>query len=122
MGKGAKADPISAERLELFDRLIATQSDVARKGATVPYTSLNGHMFGFLSGTGTLALRLPSADRKTFIERYHAAIHEAYGTVMRDWVTVPDALFADTNELAPWFRASYAYVAAMTPKATRRKS
>ena len=101
---------------------MASRPGVERKAATIPYTSLNGHTFSFLSGTGTLAIRLPEGEREAFIDWYSTTLHESYGTVMKDWVTVPDALLADTDELAPHFLASYAYVAAQKPKATRRKS
>jgi len=58
MAKRAAGMP--ADRLELYERLVATQPSVERKGATMPYTSLNGHMFSFLTETGKLALRLPA--------------------------------------------------------------
>jgi hypothetical protein len=111
---------IPAERIEQYERLVATQPGLERKGATVPYTSLNGHMFSFLSGSGALALRLPPIDRAAFLERYTTTLHEAYGTVMKEYVTVPDALLADTEQLAPWFAASHAYIATLKPKPTRR--
>ena len=41
---------------------------------------------------------------------------------MKDWVSVPDALLVDIDELAPHFAASQAYVAAQKPKPTHRKS
>ena len=46
--------PISQDVLGVYDRIIATQPEVTRKGATMPYTSLNGHMFSFSPRTGTL--------------------------------------------------------------------
>ena len=58
--------PISQDVLDLYNRLIATQSDVQRKGASMPYTSVNGHMFSFLTADGHLALRLPAAEREAF--------------------------------------------------------
>ena len=122
MGKRVETTPIPAARVELYDRLIATLPGVERKGASVPYTSLNGHMFSFLSPTGTLALRLPPGVREAFLERYSTTLHEAYGTVMKDWVTVPDALLADTEALSLHFRASHAHVASQKPKPTRRKA
>lgn len=122
MGKRVATTQIPTERLEQYDRLIGTQPGVERKGATVPYTSVNGHMFSFLSDTGKLALRLPAREREAFLERYATTLHEAYGTVMKDWVSVPDALLADTDALAPHFRTSYAYVVAQKPKPTRRKA
>jgi hypothetical protein len=49
--------PISQDVLDLYDQLIATQPDMQRKGATMPYTSLNGHMFSFLTADRHLAAR-----------------------------------------------------------------
>jgi TfoX/Sxy family transcriptional regulator of competence genes len=105
-----------------YDALIATQPGVERRGATMPYTSVNGHMFSFLSESGTLALRLPPGERDAFRERYTTTLHEAHGTVMKEYVTVPDTLLADTEQLRPHFGASYAYVAALKAKPTRRTS
>jgi hypothetical protein len=121
MGKKVETSRIPAERLEQYDRAIATLPDIARKGATVPYTSLNGHMFSFLTPSGSLVMRLPAGQREAFLDRYDTRLHEAYGTVLKDWVAVPDALFADTTALAPHLRASYDYVAAQKPKPTRGK-
>ena len=73
------ARTIPAERLALYERLVDTLPGVERKGATVPYTSVNGHMFSFLTPTGGLALRLPAADREAFLERYATTLHEAHG-------------------------------------------
>jgi hypothetical protein len=122
VARRTEASRIPVERLELYDRLIATVPGIERRGASVPYTSLNGHMFSFLTGTGTLALRLPGGAREAFLDRYATTLHQAYGTVMKDWVSVPDALLADTDELAPHFQASHAYVAAQKPKPTKRRT
>jgi hypothetical protein len=35
----------------------------------MPYTSLNGHMFSFLTETGTMALRLPAGEREAFLKK-----------------------------------------------------
>jgi hypothetical protein len=60
MGKASPTVP--AARLALYETLVATNPKVERKGAAMPYTSLNGHMFSFLTQTGTLALRLPADE------------------------------------------------------------
>jgi hypothetical protein len=112
---------IPPERLDLYDRLIATRPGVERKGATMPYTSLNGHMFSFLTEAGTLALRLPASERVAFCDRYGTTLHEAHGTIMKEYVTVPDSLLEDTESLARWFAASHEYVESLKPKPTRRK-
>ena len=50
------------ESLALYERLVATNPEVERKGATMPYTSVNGHMFSFLGKDGGVALRLPAEE------------------------------------------------------------
>jgi hypothetical protein len=49
MAKAKPAPDIAPERLARYDRLIATQPGLQRKGATIPYTSVNGHMCSFLA-------------------------------------------------------------------------
>jgi hypothetical protein len=110
------------DTLALYEKLVATLPGVDRKGDTIPYTSVNGHMFSYLSRPGTLALRLPPGDREAFIERYQTTLHQAYGIIQKEYVTVPDDLLADTDQLSPYFRARYAYVSALKPKPTTRAS
>jgi hypothetical protein len=38
------AGTVPSDKLQLYEKLMATNPSVKRKGATVPYTSLNGHM------------------------------------------------------------------------------
>ncbi len=57
----SKATGVPAEKLALYEKLVAANPNVERKGATMPYTSLNGHMFSFLTETGTVAIRLPNS-------------------------------------------------------------
>jgi hypothetical protein len=120
LAKSIATSRIPAEALERYDQLVATQAGIERKGASMPYTSVHGHMFSFLADSGTLALRLPAAERQAFIERYATTLHEAHGAVMKEYVTVPDALFADTDQLRPYFAVGRAHVAALKPKPTRR--
>jgi hypothetical protein len=111
----------AATALELYEKLVATNPNVERKGATVPYTSLNGHMFSYLSKEGKLALRLPVEEREAFIKKYKAGLCQAYGIVQKEYVEVPDSLLASTRELKKYFDSSYEYVKAMKPKPTTRK-
>jgi hypothetical protein len=119
MAKAASTAP--ADTLELYERLVATNPRVERKGATMPYTSLNGHMFSFLTRTGKLALRLPAEERAAFLEKYKTRLCEQYGTVMAEYVEVPDALLAKTRELKKFFDLSYDYVGSLKPKPTAGK-
>jgi hypothetical protein len=88
-----------AENLAWYEKLVATNPKVARKSATMPYTSLNGHMFSLLTKEGWLALRLPSDVREAFLKKYKTKLCVQYGTVMKEYVEVPDALLKRTTEL-----------------------
>ena len=108
------------ERLEAYERLVATVPGLERKGAKMPYTSVAGHMSSFLAEDGTLALRLGTSDRERFIEEHRAAPHPTHGTVLAEYVSVPDSLADDVDALRPWFASSYAYVSSLKPKSTKR--
>jgi hypothetical protein len=111
-----------AARLELYEKLVATNPKVKRKGATVPYTSLNGHMFSYLGKTGELALRLPAGEREAFLKKYKTTLCNLYGIIQKEYVMVPDALLGKTQELKRFFDLSYAYVSSLKPKPTKKKN
>jgi hypothetical protein len=118
MAKESAAVP--AATVALYEKLIATNPQVERKGATIPYTSLNGHMFSMLTKAGKVALRLPEDARAAFLKKYKTQLCEQYGVVQKEYVVVPDALLAKTQELKKYFDLSYAYVSAMKPKPTKK--
>ena len=66
--------PVASDKLQLYEKLVATNPSVKRKGATVPYTSLNGHMFSYMSKQGKLALRLPPDQREVFLKKIQRQI------------------------------------------------
>lgn len=109
------------EKFELYQKLVATNPAAELKGATVPYTSLNGNMFSYLSKQGSLALRLPSPDREAFLTKYKTRLCQAYGVVLPEYVEVPDSLLASTKELKKYFDISYQYTASLKPKPTTKK-
>jgi len=113
--------PVASDKLQLYEKLVATNPSVKRKGATVPYTSLNGHMFSYTSKEGKLALRLPPDQREVFLKKYNAKLCEAYGVVQPEYVEVPASLLSSTRELQKFSDASYSYVASLKPKPTARK-
>jgi len=115
------AGAVPSDKLELYEKLVATNPNIERKGATVPYTSLNGHMFSYLSKEGKLALRLPAPEREAFLKKYKAKLCEAYGRVQPEYVEVPDALLSSTRELKKFFDRSYEYVGSLKPKPTTKK-
>jgi hypothetical protein len=119
MGKASTEAP--ADKLALYEKLVATLPGVERKGAGVPYTSVNGHMFSYLSKSGKLALRLPEKTREAFLKKYKARLCEAYGVVQKEYVEVPDALLKKTSELKAFFAQSFEHVSSLKPKPTTKK-
>jgi TfoX/Sxy family transcriptional regulator of competence genes len=115
-----RAEGIPEEILALYEKLVATNPDVERKGASMPYTSVNGHMFSFLTKEGKLALRLPTEERESFLEQFDTRLCEQHGRVMKEYVEIPDHLLGKIEELKRYFDLSYAYVHSLKPKATKR--
>jgi TfoX N-terminal domain len=118
-----KAAPAAAaDKVALYEKVVATQPEVERKGATMPYTSLNGNMFSFLEADGTMVLRLGAAEREQFIDHFKTQLHHARGIVQKEYVDVPDALLRDTAQLSRYFAQSYEYAKSLKPKPTTRKT
>src|SRR5438067_13769592 len=99
-----------ADNLARYETPVASTPEVERKGDTMPYTSVNGHMFSLLTKEGWLALRLPEDEREAFLRKYKTKLAVQYGTVMKEYVQVPEALLKKTSELRKFFNLSYEYV------------
>jgi hypothetical protein len=112
----AKKSKIPPAKLELYEKLIATNPNLERKGAVHPYTSLNGHMFTYLDQTGTMGIRLPKEELEAFLKKYKTTLFESYGVVKKDYATVPDTLLNNTNALKKYLNISYEYVKTLKPK------
>lgn len=110
-----------AEKVALFDKLVATIPGVERKGATMPYTAINGNMFSVLDKTGTLALRLPAGELEAFMKRYETTRSRQYGIVRPEYADVPDALLTKTKTLKKYFDISFSYARTLRPRATTKK-
>ncbi len=108
-------------KVELYEKLIATNLDVERKGAANPYTSVNGNMFSQLLPSGRLSLRLPAGEREAFLKKYNTKLVEQYGVVMKEYVEGPDGLLERTDEIKKYFDISYAYASSLKPKPTTKK-
>jgi len=115
-----RAVGIPQDTLAAYEKLAATIPGLERKGAATPYTSVNGHMFSFLTETGKLALRLPTEEREAFLKKYKTKLCEQHGRVLKEYVVVPDPLLGKTRELKKYFDLSYTYVSSLKPKPTKR--
>jgi TfoX/Sxy family transcriptional regulator of competence genes len=118
----AKSTGLShAERAALYEKLIATHPKITRKGAANAYTSVNGNMFSLLRPSSEMALRLPAEEREKFLKKYKTKLYEAYGSVMPEYVAVPDAVLQKTAEMKKYLAISYEYVSGLKAKATTKK-
>jgi TfoX/Sxy family transcriptional regulator of competence genes len=116
-----KKNASSSDQEVLYDKLISMIPEIQRKGAANPYTALNGNMFTLLHQS-RLAIRLPKGQREEFLKKYKTRLFEAYGTVMPEYVAVPDGLLKNTKELRKYLELSYEYVKTLRPKPTKKKS
>ncbi len=103
-----------------YQKLVATIPEVTLKGATTPYTSLNGNMYTYLGDNG-LALRLPAEARAEFLATYGTTLYVTHGVTQKEYVTVSDSLLEKTQELQKYFALSYEYAKTLKPKPTTRK-
>ncbi len=113
-------EEVPSEKLELYDKLLATNPNIERKGASLPYTSVNGHMFTFLTESGILGIRLPPEEREEFLRKYETTLLTAHGVVLKEYVMVPDRLFKDTGELKKYLDMSFTYAMSLTPKTVKK--
>ena len=120
--KKAKKSGVPADKLALFDKLMAINPEIERKGANNAYAAVNGNMFLLMQPSGVLAMRLPEGVREKFLKKYKTQLYEAYGAVMKEYVTVPDALLGRTKELQKYLGFSHEYVKSLKAKPSRKKS
>jgi TfoX/Sxy family transcriptional regulator of competence genes len=110
-----------SEKVDLYNKLIATNPKIERKGATMPYTSHNGNMFTILYKDGTVGIRLGEKERNEFIKKYKTKSPEQYGVVLKEYVLVPDKLLENTKELKKYLDLSFEYVKTLKVKPTKKK-
>jgi hypothetical protein len=116
-----KAKPHAPDdKVVLYEKLVATNPKVERKGAANPYTSHKGRMFSMLGKGGVMILRLPDGEREAFLKKHKTRLAVQYGTTMPEFVEVPDALLARTSELRKYFDLSYAWLDSLSAKPTTK--
>lgn len=106
------------DKIDLYDKLIASVPGIECKGATMHYTFHNGNMFSFIDKQGSCGIRLTVKEREDFLKKYKTSLFETHGSLLKEYVTVPESLLKNTKELKSWFDLSYEYVKTLTPKST----
>jgi len=116
----AKTELTRVDKVALYEQLVSSNPKAELKGATIPYTSVNGHMYSYFAKDESLGLRLPAEEHEQFLKKYKTKLMEQYGIVQKEYVVVPDSLLKKTDELKPYFDASYTYVSGLKPKPTTK--
>ncbi len=119
--KKTPANDIAEKMLKQYEAVIGHLKGIERKGVSMPYTSLNGHMFSFLAKDGSLALRLPEEEREAFIKKHKTTLCEQHGVVLKEYIVVPDKLWEKNDELQAYFDLSLNYIKTLKPKPTAKK-
>ncbi len=113
---------VPADKLALYRQLIDAHPEIElRGGLKLPYTSHQGNMFSQLTKSGMLGLRMGKAERAAFLAEFDGGLLETYGTIMKEYVAVPDHLLEDTQRLLPYLEQSYAYAKTLKPQQRKRK-
>lgn len=106
---------------EIYKKIVSGYSALEVKGATMPYTSVNGNMFSFISKDGQLNMRLSEKVREEFIKKHKTSLSLQHGVVMKEYVIVPDKLLKDSMIMKKYFELSYNYALSLKAKATTKK-
>ncbi|MDQ1411521.1 MAG: hypothetical protein QOE07_109 [Acidimicrobiaceae bacterium] len=103
-----------------FDELAALAPQATRKPMFgYPSLVLDGHLFMSLY-EDHLVLRLGGDDRSALLDLGGHVFEPMAGRPMKDYVLVPDALVADTGEMAAWVQRALAHAASLPPKKPKK--
>ena len=114
-----KTDPTV---LAVFDLMISGVKGVERKGATMPYVSINGNMYGMISKADIIGIRLSEEDLQAFMLSGGAPFEGVPGFVSKEYGAVPRSMFTDSKQLQMWFRLSHNYASKLPVKPTASQS
>ena len=117
----AKAETTTDPKvLAAFDAMIGAVPGVERKGAAMPYVSVNGNMYGMISKMGVIGIRLGKDDLAAFMAAGGEPFEGTPGFINREYGGVPAAMLGDSKMLRAWFKKSHAFAAGLKPKKTTR--
>ncbi len=106
------------KQLELYDLIIEKCGKFERLGKTMPYTSVNGYMFSQLNKNGEIGIRLSKEKGTEFINKHQAKVFKSYGTVMKNYVCLPDQVLSEIDLSVKYMLESYEYTKSLPIKKT----
>lgn len=119
----AKAKPaMPADALAAYQAVVAATKGAELKGASMPYTSVNGNMHSFLDKHGVMAVRLAAADFDATLKAGGTAYVHETGAVLKEYVAVPPAILKDAKKASALLAKSLSYAKTLKPKPTKKKA
>jgi hypothetical protein len=103
-----------------FEAMIAAVPGVERKGAAMPYTSINGNMYAMISKADVIGIRLSKADLAAAFASGLEPFEGTPGFINKEYAGIPPAMLVDHAALKAWFEKSHAFAAKLKPKKTTR--
>ena len=79
-------------------------------------------MFSFLDVDGSMALRLSEELADEFLSTHDSGPVMQYESVMRGYVSVPDHLLSNTEELSSWFTRAHDWIGTLEPMPTKKRT
>lgn len=104
------------DALKVYDSITEACDGFERKGKKMIYTSSNGYMFTLLNKNAEIGIRLPKDEATKFMETYNTGNYYSYSAKMKDYVLVPESLWADKTLMIQFFKRSFDYVNSLPPK------
>ena len=97
------------ENLTFYDK-ICKLVNIERKGKAMPHTASNGYMFSALNKDGELGIRFSKEKQHEYFEKFETTHFKSYGSVMKDYVLIPEDLLQNESVVSSLLRESYNYV------------
>ncbi len=106
--------------LAAFDAMIGAVPGVERKGAAMPYVSMNGNMYGMVSKADVIGIRLSKEDLAAFMAAGGQPFEGTPGFINKEYGGVPAVMLGDSKTLRAWFKKSHAFASGLKAKKTTR--
>jgi hypothetical protein len=110
------------DKTDIYRQVAGSFKDVEVKGAAMPYTSVNGNMFSFISKENELSIRLPEDVLKEVLTDHKGKISIQHGIVMKEYVVVPESFFKKKDLLKKYFGISLRYASGLKAKPAKKKT
>lgn len=100
---------MDGEKVAKYDKVLSKCPEIERKGKSLPYTSVNGHMFSQLNKEGQLGIRFSGERKNELLEKLDTEPFFSYGKEMKGYIRIPEKLWEDMEVLAALLQESYEY-------------